>query len=131
PCCVSARLILVESPEAACAHRVLQFGTPAEDYATLLFEAAQVLANRDAGTRHALAIARPSALESRVVAIVDDTRDRRPAGRFAVFGAIPFVAVSLGVSTFAQLQNNPPAPPAKGPISDVSGVLRSDVAAAE
>jgi beta-lactamase regulating signal transducer with metallopeptidase domain len=104
---------LRSSQEQACDDRVLQFGTPAEDYATLLFETAQVLANRDAGTRHALAMARPSTLESRVVAIVDDTRDRRPAGRFAVLGAIPFVAVSLGVSALAQLQNTPP--PAKLP----------------
>jgi beta-lactamase regulating signal transducer with metallopeptidase domain len=114
---------LRSSQEQACDDRVLRLGTPAEDYATLLFESAKVLANGDARTRYALAMARPSTLESRVVAIVDDTRDRRPAGRFAAFGAIPFVAVSLGVSAFAQLQNNAPAPPGKEPISDVPGGL--------
>jgi beta-lactamase regulating signal transducer with metallopeptidase domain len=114
---------LRNSQEQACDDRVLQFGTPAEDYATLLFETARLLANCDTGPRHALAMARPSTLESRVVAIVDDTRDRGPAGRFAVLGAIPFVAVSLGVSAFAQLQNNAPAPPGKEPISDVPGGL--------
>lgn len=103
---------LRRTQEEACDDRVLSYGTPAADYATLLFESVRALAGQQQiADRQALAMARPSSLESRLAAIVDDTRDRRRGGILALLGFIAFIAVTLTFSAIAQVESG--SPPAK------------------
>lgn len=99
---------LRRTQEQACDDRVLGYGTPAADYATLLFESVRALSGQRIGAQEALAMARPSSLESRLVAIVDDTRDRRRGGMSALLGFIAFVAVTLTFSAIAQVESDRP-----------------------
>jgi beta-lactamase regulating signal transducer with metallopeptidase domain len=102
---------LRSAQEQACDDRVLQCGTSPTDYASLLFESVRALSRQDAGYRQALAMARPSTLEKRVVAIVNDMRDRRPGGLSGLLTALSIVAAALTLSAFAQVANEarPPA----------------------
>jgi beta-lactamase regulating signal transducer with metallopeptidase domain len=92
--------------EQACDDLVLNAGTCPTDYATLLCEAAR----RFAAPHGAVAMAEPSTLESRILAIVDGARDRRPLTlRTAVLGSL-CVALVLAASTVAQLRAAEQAP---------------------
>ncbi|MEI9898234.1 MAG: M56 family metallopeptidase [Chthoniobacter sp.] len=96
--------------EQACDDLVLRAGTPPADYAALLVETARASLGSGAGWRAAVAMARPSTLEGRVIAIVDGTRNRRPAGRpAAVVGALGMVAF-IGASALAQIAPRQAAP---------------------
>jgi mono/diheme cytochrome c family protein len=63
--------------ESACDDLVLEVGTPATEYADHLCEIATTARRRLVPVWAALAIARPSRLEARVTAILDDARSRR------------------------------------------------------
>ena len=95
---------------------VLHAGTPAEEYATQLVDAARTVAALGLFVRQAVAMACPSTLEDRVRAIVDGRRDRRPLSRLATaFGSLT-IALALAISTAAQLRSageepSPPPPP--------------------
>ena len=92
--------------EQACDDLVLHAGTCPTDYATLLCEAAR----RFTAPSVAVAMAQPSTLETRVLAIVDATRDRRPLTlRTAFLGALS-IAFALALSTTAQVRATDPAP---------------------
>jgi beta-lactamase regulating signal transducer with metallopeptidase domain len=65
--------------ELACDDRVVGTGTPARGYAGHLLDIAYAFAGDRAPTQ-ALAMARPRQLESRMRALLDGSRDRRPAG---------------------------------------------------
>jgi beta-lactamase regulating signal transducer with metallopeptidase domain len=96
--------------EQACDDHVLRAGTPATEYAALLFDAASACALPGLKIRHAVAMARPSTLEGRVLAIVDETRNRRPAGMSAGVAAAVVVVAALGMSAFAQIGSDVPVP---------------------
>ncbi len=93
------------SQEQATDDLVLSAGTPAEDYAGQLCEAARVLTSGGVLSRHAMAMASPSTLERRVLAIMDAERNRRPVGRFGWVMALAFGAMALGICAVAQLQS--------------------------
>jgi beta-lactamase regulating signal transducer with metallopeptidase domain len=103
---------LYAAQEQACDDLVLRAGTPSADYATLLFETARACTGAPIGWRNAIAMARPSTLENRVVAVVDETRDRRPTGRLVkLMGGIGAAGV-VGMSALAQVGDAKPAAPA-------------------
>jgi hypothetical protein len=56
-------------------------------------------------------MARPSTLEGRVLAIVDETRDRRPAGRAAAVASAFVIVATLSLSALAQVASEAPAAP--------------------
>jgi beta-lactamase regulating signal transducer with metallopeptidase domain len=89
--------------EHACDDLVLNAGTPSETYASLLLEAARELRGARLLPAGAVAMARPSTLEGRVLAVVDETRNRRPAGPLAKWVAVGVVALSAIVCCAAQL----------------------------
>lgn len=91
---------------------VLRAGTKPEEYASQLFEAARLVAVRGLFARHAVAMASPSTLEDRVLAIVDPRRDRRPLSLRALVGGILAVVLTLGLATAAQLAAQEKAAPA-------------------
>ena len=94
---------LKAAQEQACDDVVLRAGTPCVDYATMLFETAQACTGAPLRWRNAIAMARPSTLQNRVIAVVDETRDRRPAGSFAKLLIGMAVACAVGVSALAQI----------------------------
>jgi beta-lactamase regulating signal transducer with metallopeptidase domain len=96
--------------EQACDDLVLNSGTRASIYATLLVETARLLRI----PRYAVAMARPSTLEDRVIAIVDAARRREPVGNGARLIALPFIAIALGGSALAQYEAVQPVNPSAG-----------------
>jgi beta-lactamase regulating signal transducer with metallopeptidase domain len=101
--------------EQACDDLVLNAGAGANDYATLLVETARSLTFQKFVPRHAVAMARPSTLEDRVVAIVDVARRREPVGFRARLAALPLLAIALAGSALAQYESNPPNAPLEIP----------------
>lgn len=99
----AARRLRVAQEEAT-DDLVLRAGTAPGEYAAQLFDVARTLATRHRHTRHAVAMASPSTLERRILAIVDDRRDRRPLSLRALLGTFLAAALTLGLSTAAQLQ---------------------------
>ena len=62
--------------ELACDDRVLSAGSPARDYASHLLEIAHALGHRRVPAL-GVTMARPNQLEGRLLAVIDDTRNRR------------------------------------------------------
>lgn len=89
--------------EEACDDLVLRAGVPADEYAMLLLEAGRKWNMNDSLARHAIAMARPAALERRVTSIVDDTRDRRPAAFRTKFAVSLTLAAALAICAIAQV----------------------------
>jgi beta-lactamase regulating signal transducer with metallopeptidase domain len=100
---LAARSLRV-AQEQATDDLVLRAGTPPEDYAAQLFEAARSISQSGLFARHAVAMASPATLEDRVLAIVDHGRDRRPLSRFAAWMGAAMIALTLAICTAAQLQ---------------------------
>ena len=91
--------------EQAADDLVLRAGTPAEEYATQLVEAARMVATQGFFVRQAVAMACPSTLEHRVRAIVDGRSKRHPLSVLAAsLGSLAAVAV-LALSAAAQLRS--------------------------
>ena len=91
------------SQEQATDDIVLCAGTPTHDYASQLFETAQQVARKSWITRHALAMASPSTLKSRILAIVDKKRNRSSISRRMAVGSFAAVLTSLALCSIAQL----------------------------
>lgn len=95
--------------EQACDDLVLHSGASAADYAEWLVQTVRSLDGKRLAGRHALAMAQPSTLATRVAAIVDDRRNRGPlGGRVRVMGAVAVVALVAGCS-LVQVKNKPEA----------------------
>jgi TonB family protein len=96
---MASRRLRLES-EQACDDAVLERGIAAEDYATHLVDLARALHVRASSFVHppAPAMARPSSLRTRIAAMLDATRNRRPFSRLARFAT---VAALLGISALA------------------------------
>jgi beta-lactamase regulating signal transducer with metallopeptidase domain len=90
--------------EQACDDLVLNSGAPADEYAEQLVDAVRSLQADHFASRHALAMAQPSTLETRVVAIMDPTRDRSPRSGRGALGGVAFVAMMLTFCAAAQLR---------------------------
>ncbi len=67
--------------ELACDDLVLRAGSNAEGYAMQLLQAAKSLGSSTSLPSFALAMAKPSTLETRLTSIVDESRNRRPLSR--------------------------------------------------
>jgi beta-lactamase regulating signal transducer with metallopeptidase domain len=86
--------------ERACDDLVLRAGSQASDYAQHLLEEARALRAHRAHSLAALAMARPSALEGRLLAILDPRCPRRGATRTALaLGLVALAVVTLPLST--------------------------------
>jgi beta-lactamase regulating signal transducer with metallopeptidase domain/protocatechuate 3,4-dioxygenase beta subunit len=86
--------------ERACDDIVLQAGARASDYAGHLLEMARVLRVPRAARLATLALARPSQLEGRLLAILDPTRRREgPGWRMALIALVTATLVLLPLAT--------------------------------
>lgn len=90
--------------EQAADDLVLRHGTPPEEYAAQLVDVARTVATRGLFLGHAVAMACPSTLEGRILAIVDGHRDRRPLSRGASILGVFTVLATFGVCAVAQVQ---------------------------
>ena len=97
--------------ERACDDMVLRAGTVSADYAALLLDVARHGGDRRLGWA-AVAMARPSELEGRLLAILDPARERRGLGR--VGSLVAFLSVSAMVLPLAAFQAAPTPPPDAG-----------------
>jgi beta-lactamase regulating signal transducer with metallopeptidase domain len=112
--------------EQACDDLVLNAGAPADEYAGQLVDAVRSLQADHLGTRHALAMAQPSTLETRVVAIMEPTRNRGPLSARGAFGWGTLVVVMLSVCAAAQLRGaQKPAGIAPGSEESKAGVAKA------
>ena len=101
---IAARASRTEQEKAA-DDVVLRAGTDAEEYVGQLFDVARSIPSRTRVefSRCAVAMAHPSTLEKRMLAIVDDRRDRRPISLRAGLAGAVAVVLSLGISTAGTL----------------------------
>ncbi|MEI6712110.1 MAG: M56 family metallopeptidase [Verrucomicrobiota bacterium] len=90
--------------EQACDDLVLNSGARADEYAGHLVEVVRRLQGDQFSARHALAMAQPSTLETRVLAIMDKTCNRNAHSLRGAFMGITFAAAALVLCTAAQLQ---------------------------
>jgi|GEM_PF-1048434 len=117
---LAARSLRV-AQEQATDDLVLRAGTPAKEYAAQLCDAARTVATQGVFARHAVAMATPSTLENRVLAIVDERRDRRPLSRLSAVAGSSIVALALAVCTVAQMRAADPAPAAPSAAAPAAG----------
>ena len=99
---LAARRLRTEQ-EQACDDLVLRAGMGASEYAEQLCVAARALTLGRSTPHNAVAMASPSTLRRRVVAILDETVDRRPVSRRAAAAGTALVACMLALSTAAQM----------------------------
>jgi hypothetical protein len=90
--------------ERACDDLVLTGDVQPEAYAAQLLEAAQQLRRSPFAAFPAVAMAQPSTLENRILAIVDDGQDRQPVNARARVLAIVLLATALTASAVAQVR---------------------------
>lgn len=88
---------------------VLHAGERASEYASHLLEVARTLQPAPATAWAAIAMARRSQLEGRLIAILDSGLDRKPSGPRAAMAAV-LVAIAV-VAPFAAVQAQDPAAP--------------------
>jgi Tol biopolymer transport system component/beta-lactamase regulating signal transducer with metallopeptidase domain len=84
---LAARQLRMER-ERACDDRVLQAGARASDYAQHLLEIARGARGASCASLAAVAMARPSQLEGRLLAVLDGGRSRRAVSRLAALAAV-------------------------------------------
>ncbi|MGI8990940.1 MAG: M56 family metallopeptidase [Bryobacteraceae bacterium] len=115
--------------EMACDDLVLRAGVKPSDYATELLEVARSLSWRKSWSRAAFAMARPSNLEGRLLAILDArprsaSRRRIAAAALALFAVVvPSAALQVGERTTRETGIS-------GNVYDASGGLVADAAIA-
>jgi beta-lactamase regulating signal transducer with metallopeptidase domain/protocatechuate 3,4-dioxygenase beta subunit len=114
--------------ERACDDVVLNHGAPAENYAEQLVLVARSLRSARLTNVAAVAMARPSQLRGRVVAILDGSINRRGVSRrlmlsailIAILALLPFSAIHLGVrqsQTEAAAVSTPTTRPTNTPVA--------------
>ncbi|HST61228.1 MAG TPA: M56 family metallopeptidase [Longimicrobium sp.] len=117
----AARRMHVER-EQACDDQVLAAGTRASDYAGHLLEVARAFRARPVTAAAAVAMARRSQLEGRVVAVLDAARARgRVPGRVAVLacGVAAVALFPLAAASPDGFEPPPPPPSARVAVADV------------
>lgn len=90
--------------EQACDDLVLKSGARPDAYAAQLVDAVRSLQGDPPASHRAPAMAQASALETRVIAILDASRDRGPCGAMSTFAACLSAAVALVVCFAAQVR---------------------------
>jgi beta-lactamase regulating signal transducer with metallopeptidase domain len=107
---IACRRLRKES-EYACDDAVLAGGVAATDYAAHLLEVATQLSGRHSAWASASAIADPSTLERRIVAMLNTQRSRTALTRTGwLLIALLALAVSLPIAAFGLVQDPPPIP---------------------
>ncbi len=101
--------------EQACDNLVLNSGAPADEYAGQLVDAVRRLQDGGFDARHVMAMAQPSSLEARVLAIMDLTRDRSPRSRVSAVTAATALAVLLAMCATVQVRGAEDASPPDRP----------------
>ncbi|MGH7620904.1 MAG: M56 family metallopeptidase [Gemmatimonadaceae bacterium] len=87
--------------ERACDERVLELGTPATDYAAHLLDVARFARSFGAASIVSVAMARPSQLEGRLLAVLRASPGRtRSSGRARVLGTLFAACALVAVSAF-------------------------------
>ena len=89
--------------EQACDDLVLTSGVRAHEYAEQLVEAARSLQGDPFVAQHAMAMAQPSTLESRVRAIVDPNCSRNPGSASGRLLGASFLIIALALGAAAQV----------------------------
>jgi len=133
----------LKEAEAAADDLVLAAGARASDYAALLLDVAREFTTRSAGAPAALAMARRSQLEGRLIAILDAGVNRQPRERLAAALAVlaallvvPFAAVraqeapaaASGVTVFrAAVRAQDAAASASGVPADIDATIRAAI----
>ena len=126
---VAARRMRVER-ELACDDRVIGAGSRASDYAGHLLDVAQSLRPARATAHAAIAMARPSQLAGRLVAVLDRDRNRQNASaRFRIAVAAATLGVLLPVASFNPLVAEAGAAPIADTSSQAASAVRANVAA--
>jgi beta-lactamase regulating signal transducer with metallopeptidase domain len=122
---VAAHRMRIER-ELACDDRVIGAGSRASDYAGHLLDVARSLRPARATAHAAIAMARPSQLAGRLVAVLDRDRNRQNAsGRFRIAVATATLGVLVPVASF-----NPfVAEAGAAPVADTSSPATSAVSA--
>ena len=100
-----ARTRLRLESEYACDDTVLRFGVKGSDYATHLLDLARTFVSSRVHSMpdsSALAMARPSTLERRIRAMLNDTLNRRPVSRgTSAAGALVWFGLAVAIAGFA------------------------------
>lgn len=117
--------------ELACDDRVLSAGAPASDYAANLLEVAWSLRAPSFTSHRAIAMARPSQLSGRLLAVLDTRRNRGAVSRrvcaVTAFSASALVVVLASLTTRAASATAAEAPPARArPVSE-NGVAQKPI----
>lgn len=98
--------------ELACDDQVLNAGRRATEYASQLLHIARGMRTRTATSMAAMAMARPSQLEGRLLAVLDEGRDRRVVRRRQLVLALGVaVALALPLASASPQRPAPPEPP--------------------
>jgi TonB family protein len=115
--------------ERAADDLVLNSGAGAAEYAGHLLEVARTMHSAPATAWAALAMARPSQLEGRLVAILDSRRNRQQPGRLAAAAAaLLAIAVVAPVAALQSQEASPASPPparANVAFASVAGTVQS------
>ena len=99
--------------ERACDDRVVSLGTDAADYASHLLEVARSARSFGAPGFLSVAMARPSQLEGRLLAVLNQSRQRVAASRTARFIAVAIsLLVMLPIAAFRPVERSVAAKPA-------------------
>jgi beta-lactamase regulating signal transducer with metallopeptidase domain len=105
--------------ELACDDRVLSAGAPASDYAANLLEVARSLRAPSFTSHTAIAMARPSQLSGRLLAVLDSRRNRNGVNRrvcaATAFSASALVVVLASLTTRAAIATAGEAPSTRTP----------------
>jgi len=105
---LAARRLRAEC-ERACDERVLELGTPATDYAAHLLDVARFARSFGASSIVSVAMARPSQLEGRLLAVLRATPGRgRASGRSRVLGTMFAACALVAVSAFSPVAKDAP-----------------------
>ena len=97
--------------ERACDDRVVSLGTPAADYASHLLEVAKSARAFGAPGFLSVAMARPSQLEGRLLAVLNESRERVAASRTARVAAIAIsLLVVLPLAAFRPVERSAATP---------------------
>jgi len=97
--------------ERACDDRVVSLGTPAADYASHLLEVARSARAFGAPGFLSVAMARPSQLEGRLLAVLNESRERVAASRTARVAAIAIsLLVMLPLAAFRPVERSAASP---------------------
>ena len=108
--------------EQACDDLVLEAGERPTDYAAQLLGVARSLRSARALAPAAMAMARPSNLETRLTAILDTARNRRGPARWLVAASLAAVLAASAVLAAVRLvANEPPRPVLSGQVVGPNG----------